>query len=123
MVDLDNFIVSQKLVWIKRLVTTEAPWTNLLSSLVSFKRLYTLGPLWSKLLSEKTANHFWKDVFKAWYIYLQQLNYKNTEILTAPLWYTPQISTGEIFYPYWYQAGLCTPNYRTNNNFVWSFRK
>ena len=62
MIDLDNFIISQKLVWMKCLITTEAPWASLLSS-VSLKRLNTLGPWWSKHLSEKTSNHFWKYVF------------------------------------------------------------
>ena len=109
MINLDNFIMAQKLVWIKRLSTSEAPWTNLLSASVSVKRLYTLGPMWSKILSEKTSNLFWKDVFKAWCIYLKQLDFKNTELLIVPLWYNSQISTGELFYPHWYQAGLTMP--------------
>ena len=65
MINLDNFILSQKLVWIKRLSMKESPWAKLLSCSVDVKRLYSLGPLWSKHLSERISNQFWKDVFRA----------------------------------------------------------
>ena len=68
-----------------------------------------MGPSWSKFLSEKTSNLFWKDVFKAWYCYLNQVTFKATELLTVPLWYNSLISTQKIFFPHWYQAGINMP--------------
>ena len=109
MVNLGNFIMSQKLVWIKRLYAAENPWAKLLSSTMSVNRLYYMGPSWSKFLSEKTSNLFWKDVFKAWYCYLNQVTFKATELLTVPLWYNSLISTQKIFFPHWYQAGISMP--------------
>ena len=109
MVNLDNFIMSQKLVWIKRLYSTETPWAKLLSSSMSVKRLYYMGPSWSKFQSEKTSNLFWKDVFKAWYYYLNEVTFKATELLTVPLWYNSLLFTQKIFFPHWYQAGISMP--------------
>ena len=109
MVNIDNFIMSQKLVCTKRLYATDTPWSELLSSSMSAKRLHYLGLSWSKFLSEKNSNLFWIDMFKAWYCYLNQVTFKATELLTVPLWYNSLISTQKIFFPHWYQAETSMP--------------
>ena len=77
--------MSQKLVWIKRLFTSESPWVKLLASTTNVERLYNFGPLWSKYLSERMANIFWKEVFNAWYTFLTRLPVCHSETLTVPL--------------------------------------
>ena len=60
MINMENYIMSQKLVWIKCLFTSESLWVKLLASTTNVERLYNFGPLWSKYLSERTANIFGK---------------------------------------------------------------
>ena len=49
MIDLEAYIISQKLSWTRRLFTyNEAPWVTLFSIATNPERLYTMGPLWSK---------------------------------------------------------------------------
>ena len=109
MINIENYIMSQKLVWIKRLFTSESPWVKLLASTTNVERLYNFGPLWSKYLSERTANIFWKEVFNAWYTFLTRLPVCHSETLTVPLWYNFHISTELLFYPHWCRVGINTP--------------
>ena len=109
MVNLDNFIISQKLVWTKRLYAAENPgqsFCHLQCLLIYFITWDLHG---QNLYQKKTSNLFWKDVFKAWYCYLNQVTFKATELLTVPLWYNSLISTQKIFSPHWYQARISMP--------------
>ena len=71
MTDIENFILSQKLIWIKRLVTRKsAPWSRLISSMFDTSKLYNLGSIWSKRLAIQMTNPFWKEVLFSWYKFL-----------------------------------------------------
>ena len=110
MTHLNNFIISQKIVWIKRLFTcSEDPWAKLVSNMINKDRLFQMGTLWSKHLAQITTNLFWKDTLLAWSIFQNEMLISESDILNIPLWYNPQISTEPFYYPNWDQMGLHTP--------------
>ena len=97
MINLGNYIISQKLVWVKRLFTNSGmPWAQLLSSSINTKRLYSFGSIWPKILAKKTSNCFWKEVFLAWHKFESEMSVNDSEKLTGPLWYNSDISTEPI---------------------------
>ena len=111
MINLENYILSQKLAWIKRLfLFKDAPWVHLFSKIADHERLYLLGPMWSESLAQQISNPFWKEVISAWSKFTYKLSLENCEKLTCPLWYNPQISRQPLFLPHWYRAGINAPS-------------
>ena len=110
MIDFENFIISQKLVWIKRLfMCNSAPWAKMVSDSIKIDKLYTMGPLWTKHISLSTSNPFWKEVFETWSRFLSQFHICESNLLNIPLWYNSLISPELLFYPHWNRMGVKTP--------------
>ena len=110
MTHLENFITSQKLVWIKRMISyCDAPWVTLLSTKVNIEKLYTMGSQWSKNAANAVSNPFWKDTFLAWCSFLDKLPINEYNALHVPLWYNPLISAQPLFLPQWNKSGIHTP--------------
>ena len=68
MINLEFFIESLKISWIRRLLnTSDSPWANLFESTISTnKNIFELGSRNTEKLSNKTTNMFWKDTLNAW---------------------------------------------------------
>ena len=67
MMDIEEFMKSQNIVWIKRLIKNpNSPYANSFSTSISFDSLYTMGSLWSKNMAAKISNPFWREVLLAW---------------------------------------------------------
>ena len=110
MINLENFIAAQKIVWIKRLFTSsDTPWALLASSLFNTHQLYKFGPLWSKRMSESISNPFWKEVIFAWFKFSNQFSVCESDILNMPLWYNSSISATPLYFPHWDKMGVNTP--------------
>ena len=103
MLDLEKFIKSLKLTWIKHLVRDlESPWANLINSQLNLsKKLFSFGPAWCE--KSKIDNPFWKDVLNAWLYISQECPVEeDLDILHSPLWFNKSISQ----YPYFSKSGM-----------------
>ena len=110
MINIEHFITSQKLVWIKRLFKcSNVLWSKLLSSVINIDKIYKLGAYWSKSLALQITNPFWKEVLYSWQKLICNIKIENSGILTIPLWQNPSISSEPLFYPHWFNAGICVP--------------
>ena len=110
MVNIENFITSLKIAWIKKLLTNcDAEYISLFEKTLSpLSKFFMLGSDWAKYLVQKTTNMFWKDVLNSWlrFIEVDEIN-GNIDILTSPIWYNPLISKETLYFPTWYQKGVC----------------
>ena len=110
MIDIDLFIKSQKILWIKRLINNpNAPYTTLFSNISSVQRLYMMGSLWSNYLSRKISNPFWSEVLSAWSNLLDKYFMPEISTISCPLWYNPAISCEPLYFPHWYHARVHSP--------------
>ena len=95
MIDLDNFILSLKCTWLKRVLTGGQSWIHIFKA--NFGNnieqvLYDFGDDYFTQLINISSNKFWKDTFLAWQNILrnQLLNtefYTDEEFLLLPVWY------------------------------------
>ena len=107
MLDLEKFIKSLKLTWIKHLVRDlESPWANLINSQLNFsKKLFSFGPAWCE--KSKIDNPFWKDVLNAWLYISQECPVEeDLDILHSPLWFNKSISQYPLFFQLWHEKGI-----------------
>ena len=63
MLDLEKFIISLKLTWIRHLIRdSDSPWAYLANHQLNLSsKLFTYGPAWCE--KPKIDNPYWKDVF------------------------------------------------------------
>ena len=110
MIDIEMFILSQKVAWIRRLfVSPESPWVQVFLTMATPERLYMMGNLWPLIFSGNISNQFWKEVLVAWGKLLEkQLPCENEAL--CPLWYNSNISIEPLCFPHWYHAGIYSPS-------------
>ena len=103
-VNIENFIHSLKLTWIKRLfVGKNSPWVLLSHvSIPDINNLIVYGSDWGcNTINKNTGmNQFWKDVLLSWVKYSSKVKIENnSDILASPIWYYPDISQTTLFFP------------------------
>ena len=101
MIDLDKFIMAQKLAWVSIL--------KLFLSTANPDKFYLMGSFWPKLLANSMTNPFWKEVLMALGKFLDKKTLDPSEALSSPIWYNSQISTESLFFLHWYNPGICIP--------------
>ena len=107
MLDLEKFIISLKITWIRRLIRdSDSPWAYLVNHQLNLSsKLITYGPAWCE--KSKTDNPFWNDVLNSWQYISQDCPIESgQDILHSPLWYNKKISQDPLFYPVWHQKGI-----------------
>ena len=65
MINLDAFITSLKLTWIRRLITDNHKWTKLLELYTNVDKLLSCGMEFCIKEMKNIHNQFWQDVFKS----------------------------------------------------------
>ena len=111
MVNIENFIHSLKLTWIKRLfVGKNSPWVLLSQvSISDISNLIVYGSDWGCNTIKKNTgmNQFWKDMLLSWVKYSNKVKIENnSDILASPIWYNPDISQTSLFFPQWFKHGI-----------------
>ena len=108
MTDIDVFITSLQISWIKRLLSDEAPvWKTLGTHCIkNLIRLKYFGLIWPKNLVQNITNIVWREALQSWASLLNvNILYENRK-LSSPVWYNPKISKIELFLPKWFSKGI-----------------
>ena len=107
MVNLNNFLISLKCSWIKRLISGEQDWINIFESIYGcnvIRYLFDFGDEFVLKLVNITTNDFWKDVLESWFYVITKLmdtvHAHNSKIIIIPVWYNTRIKVDKKKYIY-----------------------
>ena len=109
MVNLENFINSLKITWLRRLLTSmQTPWITLFETTISKSSDITqLGDIYLKGLINKTKNTFWKDTLSAWIQMHTKSKPKSIKDVKAmPIWLNSEISNYPLHIKPWHKKGI-----------------
>ena len=110
MIDIQTFMSSLKLTWLKRLQTMNDKFSHLVESVCpALKHIYKYGTDYIKHFLKKYDNQFWKDTlcgFCTLSSKVAPINSKESQLVN--LWYNPNIKVGghSICYKKWLAAGI-----------------
>ena len=111
MTNIFNFEKSMKIKWLKEAIfKTEKDWVQLLSQDININKLIITGVISFKShFSKKTCNPFWKDVFKYYPNFQNQLRIKcNQDIMSICIWQNKNLGTESILFLDWLKVGIHT---------------
>lgn len=98
MLDINNFLVSLKCSWIKRLTKDNKPWTDIFLDIHGNKVVKHLLDFGDKYVQNiiNHSNNFWKDVLHSWLKVLRTIDnsVSTTNVCTLPVWYNTNICDG-----------------------------
>ena len=92
--DLECYIASLKSTWIRRYITSDSKWKNILDCLINMNQLIQCGTEFISLSYQNTNNQFWKDTLQSWKLIADTLDSndkENCNILHSPIWYNHTI--------------------------------
>ena len=124
MIDLNSFIKSLKLTWIRRLQKDDKGYLNIFNeSYPNIKQLHLYGSDYISQQLKYIDNPFWKDVFESYKYYLANLIPKSKpEFQMLPIWLNPNIKVGgsSIVKKRWVDKGifLVKDLFTENGNFL-----
>ena len=109
MINIENFIASLKITWIRRLFSsTTTPTKTLFEALIiPINKLQTLGCQYIRSKLNEIKNQFWQDTLTSWIKMCEQLKPENyEELCTNPIWYNPLISEEPLLMSNLYKKGI-----------------
>ena len=107
MMQIESFIKSMKLSWLKRLSNTRADWTVLARpELPNIWHLLTHGVKRLNILRRKTKNVFYIDLLEALIQFNKGYSPSDKEILTESIWFSDCTKYGTIIVKRWDNRGL-----------------
>ena len=106
--NVKNYIMALKLSWIRKFISTNHNWKNILIS--CFPDIVHLNDFGPKLpINNDNLNIFWKDVLNAYLMFGRNITVQNHEnCLREPVYYNENVCIGNdvIFYENWYNIGV-----------------
>jgi hypothetical protein len=129
MTNINNFILSIKSSWIKKVVSCNQSWLGIFKASYGeevVKKMLDFGDEYISYLLKNTFNPFWTDVFSSWlkvvHLQLTSNSQMQEKLLDIPVWYNSKIKVGKIhvFVKKWYEKGVKTINdfVDSNGNFL-----
>ena len=110
MIDLQTFIHSLKLTWLRRISEMNNKFSHLVESLCPvIKTMYKFGSDYLKVRLLHQINPFWKDVLLSYIVLAKTLKPKNVNFCqSVHIWYNPDIRVGgsSVGYKRWISAGI-----------------
>ena len=107
MIEINDFVKSLKVNWMKRLFQSDCQWVELFIDLYGSLNRICLGDLYYNNLIASISNPFWVDVFKNWQTVIKKQDYTcKSDILNSCIWYNSKISKECLYYPTWFQRGI-----------------
>ena len=90
MTNLEIFIKSLKLTWLRRMLVSESMWTRLFTTITdcTITHLCHLGSEYITQILKRISNPFWLETLS---YFLEFKNIFNHDILLEPLWYNKRI--------------------------------
>ena len=107
MIDMDAFIRSLKLSWLKRLTESRAEWTKLVQhELPSIQSILQFGSRKLLKIRSEISNPFWQDVLEAYSRFSIDYNPGFPLILTESLWFSDYSKFKCTIVKEWNKRGL-----------------
>ena len=108
MVNVSVFIMSLKVIWLRRLIifSDNDNWSIL--SRINLNKLFSLGDAYSNTVIKDIRNPFWKNVLESWIQYIRSDKTDSlVKIMHSPLWGNIQINeNGNYIVNEWYNKGI-----------------
>jgi hypothetical protein len=108
MINVEAFIYSMKLTWIRRIFTNNGKWLSIANMYIDFNKIINCGRHYPETMSKRITNPFWKDVLQSLVHYYEKLPFNHEYAFQNPLFYNENICIGNksIFFNSLYKAGL-----------------
>ena len=108
MVNINAFITSLKVTWLRRLIvfSHSDSWSNL--SRINFDKLFAVGDSYARAIINDLHNPFWIDILESWIKYLKSFKVDSlVKILFSPLWGNSNIhGNGNYIINEWFNKGI-----------------
>lgn len=110
MISIKEFIVAEKLVWMKSIIQQSSK-LNLILDL-DCEKIVLCGEKYIQGKIKKVKNMFWKDVLKAWLFFCDKARNTNPCTSMEPLFFNNNILVHNktIFYQKWFKNNVCFVN-------------
>ena len=107
MLQIEHFITTLKITWLRRQILQQNCTWNILSN-IDLNDVYTRGDNYASIKSEEVKSPFWKDLLNSWKIFCKSAKIHALEdILYSPLWYNSNLQHGQYVYlKDWYNKGI-----------------
>lgn len=105
--ELDTFIDSLKITWLRRLFKFKYSWLDMCN--FDIDKLYLFGGDYTQQIIKRIKNPFWIDLLSAWYRFTKAINIGgNVEsILYSPLWFNSKLCRAVTCnYVSWVEKGI-----------------
>ena len=110
MVDLENFIYSMKITWIRRYIHQPKTYFSIFNFMCPFMNDFqNFGAEFISTKIKRINNPFWKDVFSSYKVFLDSLKPRTwDQFLSQPIWFNSNFKVGGtcMFYRNWYERGI-----------------
>ena len=114
MIDVQAFIVSLKITWIRRFIRMKTKYSGLISKICPLiDEMSKFGVNYLKLNLHKVENEFWNNVIKSYVAFVDLIKPEHwSQFCTVQLWYNPFIKVGGscVFYKSWLHGGITYVN-------------
>ena len=112
MININLFVKSLKITWIRRIIKSESnvPWLSLVNTIIpNLNKAFDTGIQSITEYIRKIDNCFWIDTLNAWLELNQVIKPTTLDMcLTMPLWTNPVITLIVYLYKDWYCKGIKT---------------
>ena len=107
MIDVNSFIKSMKITWIKRLYQSQQDWAIMIQKeLPPIQELLTYGTTALAKVKNKLNNPFWREVIVAWSEFCALIVPNSNQIITEKLWFNNVSKFRNGIVRSWYSKGL-----------------
>lgn len=110
MIDINLFMNSLKLTWLRRLLTMDNKCSHLAEIVCpSLKLICIFGNDYIKRKLQDDQNPFWRDVLNSFLILSSSISPLNSiQANAVNMWYNPEIKVGgsSVYYKRWFNAGI-----------------
>ena len=114
MIDVESFIQSLKITWLRRIIKMKTKYLNLIDIICPFiNYIPKFGVNYLKINKNSVENKFWYNVIESYITFADLLKPENwSQFCTVQLWYNPSIKVGgsSVFYKNWYEGGIIHVN-------------
>lgn len=108
MINLEMFIKSLKITWIRRLIMTHGDWQLLTINYFDIGKIVNCGKHYTEKIISQIKNKFWKNVLLAFSEFSSSIKNDTEDYSKCPLFYNSNILIGNksIFLKSWYDKGI-----------------